>query len=264
MPTAIDKYQKQYDDAKKAETKMSKKLENIKKALDTGHNPYYYTENELTYVKNDLEHVKNRVARAYEKLLVEIEMSKSRNNPVIIEFLTAWKNKTKDFFVTKMKKYYKENEYVKDLYKKVQHTLPYKKQLETEEYKIYKEAADKFNEKQKHIRNSIPGEYYCIIRYTLDNNFNGAVKKLNLELDNEADRKYDLIIRKINEKAGTILDASDIHLGYNGEINGNIHGSKGDVKIETISAGGYNIQQFHFRMLVKQINARKDVNDGQY
>ena len=39
----------------------------------------------------------------------------------------------------------------------------------------------------------------------------------------------------------------------NGEINGIAEGEKGRAKVETIGAGGYNIQCYHFRVLVNKI-----------
>ena len=39
----------------------------------------------------------------------------------------------------------------------------------------------------------------------------------------------------------------------NGEIAGIIEGEKGRASIQTIGAGGYNIQRYHFRTLVKEV-----------
>ena len=38
-----------------------------------------------------------------------------------------------------------------------------------------------------------------------------------------------------------------------GDINGIIVGTEGKAKIQTIGAGGYNIQCFHFRTLIHEI-----------
>lgn len=71
----------------------------------------------------------------------------------------------------------------------------------------------------------------------------------------EQDKKtliLDLMAR-INKVVGNIKDASGLYIGDKGEINGFIVGDSGRAKVETISAGGYNIQCFHFRTLVKQM-----------
>lgn len=39
----------------------------------------------------------------------------------------------------------------------------------------------------------------------------------------------------------------------NGEIAGVIYGENGSATIQTIGAGGYNIQRFHFRTLVHEL-----------
>lgn len=50
-----------------------------------------------------------------------------------------------------------------------------------------------------------------------------------------------------------IKSVSNIILGDDGSINGTIHASNGNYYIKTISAGGYNIQVFHYRIIMKKI-----------
>lgn len=67
-----------------------------------------------------------------------------------------------------------------------------------------------------------------------------------------------LILNLINrtiEKTGTIIDTSNLHLSYNNRgysiINGKIIGETGTATVTSIEAGGYNIQRYHIRVLVK-------------
>ena len=77
---------------------------------------------------------------------------------------------------------------------------------------------------------------------------------LNKYLKEEKTRKYQDLVTRVTEKVGDILDASGLRIGrQNGEINGIVTGSKGQAKVETISAGGYNIQCFHYRVLVHKL-----------
>lgn len=62
-------------------------------------------------------------------------------------------------------------------------------------------------------------------------------------------KKFDLISR-ITEKAGIIVDATYLTIGMNGSLNGRVIGEKKTVNVETIFAGGYNIQRLHYRVLV--------------
>ena len=71
-------------------------------------------------------------------------------------------------------------------------------------------------------------------------------------VEEEKQSKLIAIIEKINAVVGTITDASYLSIGMSGEINGVIEGTEGKATVETIGAGGYNIQRFHFRTLVKE------------
>lgn len=81
---------------------------------------------------------------------------------------------------------------------------------------------------------------------------------------NHSDEEF----RQINEKAaddwlldlynrvynitGPIVDCSDIHWGGKA-LNGIVVGENGSAEVETIDAGGYNIQRYHLRVLVKPL-----------
>ncbi|MFB0831524.1 hypothetical protein ACEU2D_18215 [Brevibacillus laterosporus] len=71
----------------------------------------------------------------------------------------------------------------------------------------------------------------------------------------EEDRKAKLfdLIHRINDVVGTIEDASQLRVSQKGNLDGVITGEKGKAKIETIGAGGYNIQCFHYRTLVHKL-----------
>ena len=72
---------------------------------------------------------------------------------------------------------------------------------------------------------------------------------------NEEDAKafvIDLYIR-IKDITGKVISWDEIY--YNGgALNGCVTGEAGKVKVESILAGGYNIQRLHIRVLVHSIN----------
>lgn len=72
-------------------------------------------------------------------------------------------------------------------------------------------------------------------------------------LEVEKDNKKVRLIQTIEKKTGAITDAKSLRIAQTGEINGIIVGEKASASIQTISAGGYNIQCFHYRLLVKVI-----------
>lgn len=71
-------------------------------------------------------------------------------------------------------------------------------------------------------------------------------------INEEAEAKYFNLVNKIIKICGEITDAKYLHIAKNGELNGYIEGTQANAYIETITAGGYNIQRFHFRTLVKK------------
>lgn len=76
-----------------------------------------------------------------------------------------------------------------------------------------------------------------------------------LEKAMEEEKRAKLIdlIGRIMSTVGTITDAAALHIGPEGDINGYIVGTEGKAKIQTIGAGGYNIQCFHFRTLIHEM-----------
>lgn len=69
------------------------------------------------------------------------------------------------------------------------------------------------------------------------------------------DKKQKMIdfVRRIEEIAGAIEDVSYLSISPQGELDGLVIGKKGKAKVNTISAGGWNIQCFHYRVLVSEV-----------
>ena len=71
----------------------------------------------------------------------------------------------------------------------------------------------------------------------------------------EEDRRAKMLdlINRINKVVGTITDASALTISAKGNLDGIIVGEKASAKVETIGAGGYNVQCFHYRTLVHKL-----------
>ena len=59
------------------------------------------------------------------------------------------------------------------------------------------------------------------------------------------------LVTKIQKICGEVTSAN-LYIGHNGELNGHVFGTESNAEVRTIGAGGYNVQRFHFRTLVKK------------
>ena len=73
---------------------------------------------------------------------------------------------------------------------------------------------------------------------------------LEKELDKEVVAKRFDVYERCAAVVGVIKDATALKIGDNGTINGVVVGENGNAYVETILAGGYNIQVLHYRVLV--------------
>ncbi len=62
--------------------------------------------------------------------------------------------------------------------------------------------------------------------------------------------KKQKLYHKIGNKVGEVTEV-ELRCGADGTMNGIVRGDKGVVTIQTILAGGWNIQKLHYRVLVK-------------
>lgn len=61
-----------------------------------------------------------------------------------------------------------------------------------------------------------------------------------------------LMAERIYTEFGTVTSA-ELHVGADGNVNGTITGTEGSARLETIFAGGYNIQRLHTRLLFHEL-----------
>ena len=268
---SIDFITKRITGKEKEIEKLTKKLERINKAKETNWkvNPYYYHESDLKYALRDLEEAQKALNTYKAQLVSETEKANSRNVPAIVEFLNGWKARVTSAYTEGLIEYYEEKEIVHELYRKLncsyyhEATTPEQIAYETAR-KTFRQKCNGYYEKREYInRWGKPdsrevkvrdGEYEWLRPYNGESNIEDALKKLDKDLTGEWNRKYDFIIERTNEIVGTITDASNLKVGMKGDLNGYIIGTNGTAKVQTIGAGGYNIQIFHFRTLIHPMN----------
>lgn len=259
----IEALQKRIDGKEKEVKKLESKLGRIKKAQDSGWkiNPYYYDESDLRRTNRDLEEAKEALENYKAQMVTEIEKANSRNIPAIIEFLEAWKKRVTEFYLGRFTTYPEaKKQYEKDL---KEYHLDYweERKLKREDYKAWRKREECMNG----IKNAFNTAYGCIVPY-VSREYNSETRMYDLysfnhdllakDLKREAERKYDFIVERTNAIVGTITDASNLKVGEKGDLNGYIYGDKGTVSVQTIGAGGYNIQCYHFRTLINKVNKK--------
>ena len=252
---SIEFITKRIEGKQKEIEKLEKKLSRIEKAKETNWevNPYYYGEDDLRWTLKDLANARESLAKYEAQLTTENEKAASRNVTAIIEFLENWKTKVMEYYIDRFARYLvayeeycvKSNEHA-DWFNNGGWRQENAKQIDEEYRKYRKEFAKRWGEMERYeVReyNSETGKY--------EKRFNR--EKLQKELEQEANAKYDDIINRTNAICGKITDARGLWVGLKGDLDGIIKGERGTAKVQTIGAGGYNIQCFHFRTLVHEV-----------
>lgn len=250
--------------------KLNKKLERIRKAEAGGwktNNPYFYSESDLKWCLKDIEAAEAALAKYQADLETATEKANSRNVTVILEFLEGWKARVKEYYRKGLESYYRDKAACKAANERAvsfqwgsPEYVEAKEQVEALYKAFHRDCAGEYetqvvfnprrNRDEKVKVKVKDGKYEYLGNYTRETTLEGAMARLIQDLDEEANRKYDFIIERTNAIVGTITDASNLHIGGKDDLNGFIIGTKGTAKVQTIGAGGYNIQCFHFRTLI--------------
>jgi len=226
------------------------------------------------------------------KLDAQINKESVEKIPAIWDFLTEWENKARDWYLENAEYYVKLLNEFQDIVVKFLSERDYKNLSREEKVAVANEfntyMKSMYGIKHRHRFGTVNGEDYAggkvdaltkelawvsfvkdggtdsydYLAY--DSNFNVRyghyvlkgfdIEKLNKILAREKESKYFDLCNRISEVVGEITDARGLSIGNrHGELNGVVDGTKGSARIETIGAGGYNIQCFHYRVLVHKI-----------
>lgn len=161
--------------------------------------------------------------------------------PTVEEFLANWKADAFKWYMLRADQY---REVKKEYYQKYEELRSKRNTFEKGEYAKAIKELDTWRYDQ--LKN-FPTWLQTEVSY---NSRKGFEEYLNKMLDKEVYEKRKDLIFRVSDVAGVIKDASHLTI-RNGNINGYVVGDKGNALVETIGAGGYNIQCFHYRVLVK-------------
>lgn len=217
--------QNKMDQIEKRKALISKREDKIKEMENSGVTKWEYEREieELRISNNKLKELEAQL-----KTLQSRQEKAKRNSelpevPIIREFLDQWEEKTINWYLSKYDEYvdFKKNEYAAK-----------RKEMDLRSFQSY--MVNRFS---PNILNwSQWGKEWK--------------SKMLSDISKDKQAKYIALIKRVSEKVGNIINAKNLTIGDNGEINGRIDGDLNSVYVETITAGGYNIQVFHFRVLI--------------
>ena len=235
---------KRIEGKEKELARLEKKLERVLKAQASGweDNPYYYEERDIRITNRDIEACRKALADYGVQLQAQIEKDGSRNVKVILDFLEAWKARVYDHYKKALPEYLEAR---KEWFR---YDSDYVQFYNYGRRDCSKDEILRRSKEHDTRRKEFYSSWAWLTRYMKSDELDdSAIKK---DLDRDANEKYDFIIERTNAIVGRITDAANLRIGNKGDLNGFIIGDKGKAKVQTIGAGGYNIQCYHFRTLI--------------
>lgn len=228
--------------------KIDRSNPNWEKAFDLA----YSIENandSIESAQKALSELQKKLEAYQSEMAIIIEKENSRDIKVILEFLEGWKEQVKKYYerhvgdwIVTLQKYYEEDhkfcEWLDNNWS-ARKDKELMKKMEAPRKEAKSDHA-MFNYLDRYMERTC-GEYHL------------NMELLQKDLDEEANMKYDFIVEKTNRIVGQITDASNISIGDKGDMNGFIIGTRGKAKVQTIGAGGWNIQCYHFRTLIHSL-----------
>ena len=172
---------------------------------------------------------------------------------VIWDFLLNYKEQVAEYIRNNMdvlNEYYEVNSQMCDWHNHNSYKV-YNGEMSKEEYnRVYNELRERERELEDAIH---PYTKLVATRNYPEKTRVVDEEKLEEILMKDCKARYFQLVNEVTEITGIIQDATNLHIS-GGELNGIIIGEKGKAKINTFSAGGYNIQCFHYRTKVTKVN----------
>lgn len=179
--------------------------------------------------------------------------------PAVEKFLSDWRTEAEGYYRKQVTAYNQmltdRNAKVKDIREKYHPDFLHRKEIETAE----KEAGVDRKSFQEKVKLLFSQDVQILHREGMPGSerFEAALCKM---MDEEIRTKRIDLYHRCAAAVGVITDATDLSVGNNGSLNGCVVGEQGKAHVETIWAGGYNIQCLHYRVLVKPIREKSPLS----
>lgn len=237
------------------------------RAARSGQHDLYWDLCDLVHNIEDIERNEKKLTELQEKLsgyrekkAAEDKRNDIPNIPALEDFLAQWKEKAKAYYgdaVIALAAFEREAD---------EKRAAIRAKYEPQEFLHRKEiSADE----------KAAGLDYASYNKALKMRFSQDVRRLRLEglpgnprfdqyldkmlSDEVRSKRLDLYYRCVNA-VGVLTDVSGLAVGDNGSLNGHVVGEQGKANVETIYAGGYNIQCLHYRVLVKPVREKESLD----
>lgn len=228
--------------------------------------PWYWEACEVYSKLEDIQGATKKKAEAEkilsnweEKLTTAINKEKFINNEVpqvLVDFLNNWYTKAHEWHI---KRYVDFQEYRKNLDKQV---IDAKSQIGVQNGMMTSRAQDKILKEMGLDWKTVEAKKadfagHTIIEMCRFRDQNEREAYLAKVLEAEKTRKLLDLVHRIKDAVGEITDASGLKINVRLNLDGIVIGTTGKAKVQTIGAGGWNIQCFHYRTLVNTIKGGK-------
>lgn len=237
MTKKIETLKTRVENTNKKIEKLEKKLARINEALNSGSNPYMYDEYDLRVTTKELATAKESLRKYEEQLAIELNKEGAPKIEVLVNFLKNWKAEATEYYL---------NECIRCKEMKLRHQEE-RKAWETENERTRWYRSELKRKQEEEIKINFTN---LIVELSFDRK---REEKLEAILTKEVENKYEDLVNRISKVTGEIKDCQNLYIANNGSINGYVVGEKAKAKVETITAGGYNIQCLHYRVLVNKI-----------
>ena len=214
---------------------------------------------ELRSAYSDLDEATTTLNKYKNQLNIIIDKESTEKVEIFVEFLNRYKTEVIKYVeknIDLVTEYYRLNNEYCEFYNNRNSIIRSGEMTEDE----WKTELKRKKIKEEDLQDSINPLLFEVYDNRQDNKIN--YEELNEILDKEIEAKYWNMVERVTKVTGEIIDASDLSIGGDGNINGIIIGKEGKAKLETILAGGYNQniivnvrrgQVLHYRLIVNKI-----------